>query len=130
MRVTGESLLTYEYVGEVRAAAGEWIKLVAKIAGPVSAASFNLLDVAGNQVSSVILADNGRGGDVSADDGLYTGYIQADITGDYRLQLYGTTGSGSEFVRTDPRLIRVRNVSVTAPKPVTLIPGSTHTFTF
>lgn len=130
LRVSGESLLTYSYVGEVQSSPGEWVELVAQISGPVASAGFNLIDASGIFISNVDLADDGDGGDIAPDDGLYTGYFQANTIGDYRLQLFGETSSGSDFVRTDPRLIRVRNVSITDPKPKTIAPDTFHTFIF
>jgi len=130
LRVTGESLLTFTYVGDLRAAPADWVELAAQISGPVDAAQFNILNANGEFIDTALLKDDGTGGDIAAGDGLFIGYYQPSASGDYRLQLEGTTASGVPFSRSDPRLIRIRNVSVTSPEPQVVAPGAALTFTF
>jgi hypothetical protein len=130
LRVTGDSELQFSYVGDVRAARGEWIELVARVAGEVSSSQFDLVTPGGRYAQHVELRDDGLGGDLQQGDGLYTGYFNPESAEDYRLKFSGETQGGTEFVRTDARLIRVHNVSVSAPEPETVSPGAYHTFRF
>jgi len=130
LRVTGDSALQYSYVGDTGAASGDWLEVVAKISEPIESAQFDLLTLAGEYVQSVDLNDVGLGGDLQENDGLYTGYYQALASGDYRLQLNGIMQGGEGFTRSDPRLIRIHNVSVKAPEAETIAPDTFHTFAF
>lgn len=125
-----DSTIQFAYLGDVQASPGTMMQLATRVSGLVSALTFELEDTNGQLLDTVELFDKGILGDFSAGDGVYTGVYTPTFSGDLHIRLKGQTKLGNTFFRTDSRLIRIRNLSITAPPPEDIVPGETHTFNF
>ena len=129
-RVTGESSLQFSYIGDTYGAIGKPIKLSVRLDGTVVTPTFSLEDTSGTFIENLNLQDAGMQGDYYANDGIFTGWYTPTAAGDFKVRTSGITNKGEPFNRTDSRLIRIRNVSVTAPASQMVAGGKTQTYTF
>jgi hypothetical protein len=125
-----ESSIQFSYLGDIRGSPGQPLTVAARLAGPVSTASFAVEAVDGQGAMPLSLRDDGAGNDLQAGDGLYTGYLTPTTVGDLRMRVTGTTTAGEHFSRIDSRLIRIQGVRVEGPAPMVLPKGTVQTLTF
>ncbi|HRW08482.1 MAG TPA: VWA domain-containing protein, partial [Caldilineaceae bacterium] len=129
-RSSADSLIEYTYLGETYASPGKMMQLVARVTGPISRVSFEVENTNGTVVDSVQLKDNGTLGDFSAGDGVYTGFYTPTTTADLQMRVIGETEAGTAFLRGDPRLIRVRSLSIEAPPAIDVTTDGTYRLDF
>ena len=89
--------------------------LTARLSGPVSTATFELVSNDGLEAIAVAMNDDGSGVDFVAGDGIFTGQTTLTQFQDYRLRVTGQTDDGQIFVRTDSWPIHAQSLYVESP---------------
>ena len=105
---SGDTSIEFEYLSETSLQKDEEANLQVSLNGPITYATFMLIQVDGTSPETVSLFDDGMHNDENSNDGIYGGTWTPTGTGKFYIHVQGTTEEDDIFERVATKAIRIK----------------------